>query len=112
MYSNCLFEAIKAKIKDPKHVHIHYLPRKINPTHHIHFYWYTYMPKNPIINYIIEDFVHSKKDIHQNIWFDGNIRQEDVKIWENFLRKILKEKGYTKQQIKNFEKKKNFVTKS
>lgn len=29
MYSNCLVEAIKAKIKDPKAVRIIYLPKKV-----------------------------------------------------------------------------------
>ena len=39
MYSNCLFEAIKAKIKDPKNVHIHILSPKLN-NGDFHIYWY------------------------------------------------------------------------
>ena len=38
MYSNCLFEAIKAKIKDPKNVQIHLIPPSIN-NWNLHFYW-------------------------------------------------------------------------
>lgn len=30
MYSNCLFEALKAKIKDPKYVRIIRLPKEVN----------------------------------------------------------------------------------
>lgn len=37
-YSNCLIEAIKAKIKDPKHIKIHRIPLKLNHNK-IHFYW-------------------------------------------------------------------------
>ena len=42
MYSNCLFEAIKAKLKDPKNVRIHKVPAFLNPnfkTPFPHFYW-------------------------------------------------------------------------
>lgn len=38
MYSNCLLEAIKAKIKDPKNVSIVCLPKELN-NGHIHFMW-------------------------------------------------------------------------
>ena len=38
MYSNCLVEAIKAKIKDPKAVRIIYLPKKWNNGAR-HFMW-------------------------------------------------------------------------
>lgn len=37
MYSNCLFEAIKAKIKDPKNVQIRLIPPSIN-NWNLHFY--------------------------------------------------------------------------
>lgn len=37
MYSNCLFEAIKAKIKDPKNVQIIYLPSRLNVYKGCHF---------------------------------------------------------------------------
>lgn len=38
LYSNCLFEALKAKIKDPKNIKILYLPGKIFGTH-FHIMW-------------------------------------------------------------------------
>lgn len=38
MHSNCLFEAIKAKIKDPKNVSIIAIPKVLNQGH-IHFMW-------------------------------------------------------------------------
>ena len=39
MYSNCLFEAIKAKIKDPKNVYIFRVPKRFGGGA-IHFMWY------------------------------------------------------------------------
>ena len=39
MYSNCLFEAIKAKIKDPKNVYIFRVPKRFSGGA-IHFMWY------------------------------------------------------------------------
>ena len=35
--SNCLFEALKAKIKDPKHIRIIRFPKVL--TGHLHFGW-------------------------------------------------------------------------
>ena len=39
MYSNCLFEALKAKIKNPKHVHVFSVPRYAQ-NGQAHFMWY------------------------------------------------------------------------
>lgn len=38
MISNCLFEAIKAKLKDPRNVKICLLPLSLN-NNRLHFYW-------------------------------------------------------------------------
>ena len=51
-YSNCLFEALKAKIKDPKHIRIIRFPKVL--TGHLHFGWtdgeYFYHSYDPIYN--------------------------------------------------------------
>ena len=39
MYSNCLFETLKAKLKEPKAVHIKMLPGKFRNNIFPHFYW-------------------------------------------------------------------------
>lgn len=113
MYSNCLFQAIIAKIKDPKGVTIHYLPGKINPRGHAHFYWYRAMPNNPLIEdgtgAVMEDFARLEKG-WQRVWFRGWSRQQDVSQWEDFVRKTLKHKGYTDEQIKKYEKRHGFLT--
>ncbi len=38
MISNCLIEALKAKIKDPKNIQLDYVSPKINQGH-LHFVW-------------------------------------------------------------------------
>lgn len=38
IYSNCLLEALKAKIKDPRNVHIFCLPKEVNGGK-LHFMW-------------------------------------------------------------------------
>lgn len=111
MYSNCLIQALIEKIKDPKNVQIHILPKSINPTKNTHFYWYRKMPNNPLLDFgaVVEDFVHNKK-ITQHIWFNGYIRQNEVEVWENFIRNLLKKNNYTEIQIKQYEKKHGFIT--
>lgn len=57
-YSNCLIEAIKAKIRNPKNVKVHFIRPCLN-NGHIHFYWieddgvYQYGHKQPIKNPIL-----------------------------------------------------------
>ncbi|MGN0729048.1 hypothetical protein [Treponema sp.] len=38
-YSNCLFEAVRAKIKDWKNIKIMFIPKKYNDSGSFHFMW-------------------------------------------------------------------------
>lgn len=104
-YSNCLFEAIKAKIKDPKNVKIHYLEKRI--TGSTHFYWYNLSntPKRGMY-----DFTHKTK-LKQKILFKGCINFNSFNMWESFLFNAMKKRGLTKEEQIAYAKKHGFVHK-
>lgn len=68
-YSNCLFEAIKAKLADPKHVRLVFIRCSLNEVFCPHFLWtdgqYDY------------DFGvhHMLPSLFHVIWFQGTIRR-------------------------------------
>ena len=66
-YSNCFFEALKAKLKDWKNVKITYIPPKYNECYCPHFLW-----SNGVNDYDfgIERYLHW----YERIWFKGHIR--------------------------------------
>ncbi|MBR1639374.1 MAG: hypothetical protein IJ688_08315 [Treponema sp.] len=96
MKSNCLFEAIKAKIKDPKNTRIIYIPKKINDGFH-HFLW---IKNNTVYHY--EDFKNDK-----SIFFEGVIKTQSL---ESFEAMILRKKlsRYSPDEKKAFAKKMKF----
>lgn len=75
MYSNCLIEAIKAKIKDPKAVHIIYLPKKWNDGA-LHFMW---VKDNKVYHYTHEE---SEKG---GLLFKGIVKEQDFETFEAFI---------------------------
>lgn len=76
-YSNCLFEAIKAKVKDWKNVSVHFIPGWLEPTGHFHFYW-----KNSSSNMYYDFRMHP--DYHKNfhVYFKGYIEVSTKPEWE------------------------------
>ena len=74
MMSNCLFEAIKAKLKDPKNVRIIRLPKEISST--AHFMW---INKNNV--YHAYDYKHSKN----HFLFDCKIKSIPDYVFESFI---------------------------
>ena len=81
MISNCLIEAIKAKIKDPKNTHIIFLTPKIN-CGDWHFLW---IKGNNVFHF--ED----KKPDEKKFIFKGEYKEQDLETFEAFvLRKRLK----------------------
>ena len=75
MYSNCLFEAIKAKIKAPKNVKILLIPPSINHGH-IHFCW------------SLEDRIYHYTDVtnkQNQICFNGKLKNYDKKYFEGLI---------------------------
>lgn len=75
MYSNCLIEALKAKIKDPKNVHIIYLPKKWNNGIR-HFMW---VKDNKVYHY-----THSESE-KGGILFNGFVKVQDLETFEAFI---------------------------
>lgn len=81
MYSNCLIEAVKAKIKDLKAVRIIYLPKKWNNGTR-HFMW---VKGDKVYHYTHEE---SEKG---SLLFKGFIKEQDLETFEAF---ILRRLGY------------------
>ena len=79
MISNCLIEAVKAKIKDPKNVHIIKMPRAWNKGN-MHFYW---IKGENIFHYTNPKFNKTK------ILFKGEIKKENFETFEAFILKHL-----------------------
>lgn len=75
MYSNCLFEALKAKIKDPKNVKVLLIPPSINQGR-IHFCW------------SLEDRIYHYTDTtnkKNQIWFSGKLKNYDKRYFEGLI---------------------------
>ena len=77
MKSNCLFEAIKAKIKDPQNITIHILSPKLN-NGELHVYWFD-KKDNHIYHYtyLDEDSCY--------FFFEGKISSHNIKLFESKL---------------------------
>ena len=74
-YSNCLIEALKAWIKDPKNVKIIYLPKKWNYGAR-HFLW------------IKNDKVYHYEALNSNnnkLFFKGTYKEQDLSTFEAFI---------------------------
>ena len=77
-YSNCLFEAIKAKLKYRKEIKILHI--KSNDGLH-HFLWHD-LKDNNIYDFQQLEMVSSWLDL---IWFKGKIRIRPYKVYERWL---------------------------
>lgn len=69
-YSNCLIEAIKAKLKDWKNVRILYIPNHFNISRGGHFVWKD-KTNDPNGKYYIEFCAMNNK--HNHFFFKGNV---------------------------------------
>ena len=70
-YSNCLLEAIKAKLKNPKNVKVLYIPRGFNTGNQFgHFVW-TNNILDPEGRFYFEFCAMNKK--HNHFWFKGAV---------------------------------------
>lgn len=76
-YSNCLFEAIKAKIKDPKNVHIHFFRSEslVWP----HFWW----EKGEEALSFVSVKLHRK---FQVFYFKGYIDITPIRLYRGYAR--------------------------
>ena len=83
MYSNCLFETLKAKLKEPKAVHIKMLLGKFRSNIFPHFYWIK-------DNYAYDFRSEKKRRKYQVILFKGTIHKCRQDIYENFNRALVR----------------------
>ena len=82
-YSNCLIEAIKAKIKWGKEVKIIHIPARKNENYCPHFMWYDTLDGN------IKDFTagHGYTEKWWNFFiFKGHIRVRPYAVYERWLK--------------------------
>ena len=94
MYSNCLFEAIKAKIKDPKNVKIVRLPKEVNGKCQ-HFMWLKG-------EYVYHAF-HKNPDDENNFWFEYKIKKVPLIIFQRWLLSTLINKCLLEKYVDKFD---------
>lgn len=88
MLSNCLFEAVKAKLRNWKEVKIHKIPAKFSNEIFPHFWW--------SIGDKAYDFKSCKSSRRfQVLLFKGEIRADDLMVFESFV--AHKAKSYIKK---------------
>ena len=93
MKSNCLFEAIKAKLRNPS-VEIHLYPPEIN-NHKFHFYWIDG-----------DGFYHFIKDNEKSfLLFEGHIKKNNAKIFYSLLGHKMFMSGLNREQAYQLAKK-------
>lgn len=71
--SNCFFEAIKAKIKNPKVVKVYFCKPRI--TENGNFQWMHFMWTNGKSDYDFSDDENRPLAWYQRFWFSGRIRR-------------------------------------
>ena len=93
-YSNCLFEAIKAKLKDPMHINIHVIPPRLNNSVFPHFWW-----DDGFRGY---DFKQDKKG--SILFFKGHVRDYSLHTYRSLYEDELFDiaEGKCKKYIKNY----------
>jgi hypothetical protein len=81
-YSNCLIEAVKAKIKWGNKIKVVFIPAKRNENYCPHFMWIDLM------NGTIKDF-HAEVGFQEKWWnffvFKGHIRCRSYSVYERWL---------------------------
>ena len=88
-YSNCLFEALKAKLKNPK-VKITYVSPFANEVFCPHFLW-----SDGKSDYDFGIERHLK--LHERLWFKGHIRQRALGFNEKYKRAVIRAKAGEKK---------------
>lgn len=93
-YSNCLIEAIKAKIKNPKKVKIYLYPREIN-NNEIHFYW---VENNTAYHF-------TKNNSKSVILFEGKVKSYDSNLFYSLMGHKMFKAGLDRKQAFELAKK-------
>jgi hypothetical protein len=100
MKSNCLFEALKAKIKNPE-VKIHFISPSLN-NGRIHFYW--------IDDEAVWQFTH-KQPVKIPLFFEGRTRRHNAYCFEGKMFQKMKELGWSIEKQRDYANKKGFLNK-
>lgn len=78
-YSNCLFEAIKAKLKNPKKTRILYIPARFNTSRCFHFMW-----TDGEKEYDFDRFGYIPKRLW--VWHEGRIRTHRLGCYDRYIK--------------------------
>lgn len=98
MISNCLFEAIKAKIKNPQNIRIHVMPISIN-NGQLHFYWVN-IAENRMYHYVLPGC-----NVFCNPLFNGKLKSMNNIFFEEKMYKKMAKLNWTREcQIKMAKK--------
>ena len=102
-YSNCLFTAIGAKIKDPKNIKIILLPKKITKVSN-HFVWWD--KKNNTVSHFSQTKIYNLKNPLnrlRQVFFEGRIKTISKDTYDKYISvKLLR---YENEKIKKLEEK-------
>lgn len=100
-YSNCFFEAIKAKILNFPHVKISFIPGRLNKEGMPHFYW---TDKRTNLIYEFSSVEFEKHIGVYPLFFKGNIIESNKRRNETFLNMGIE------KEIKAIEKRYGFIS--
>lgn len=105
-YSNCLVEAIKAKIKDPKNIDLCFLPAKLNKGR-FHIFWIDKSKKEPVV-YHYKTLTFEESCWIDRIWYRGEYKIfYNWRIFQSFiLNKCIKNK-LSIEDCKKYSKRQN-----
>lgn len=108
MYSNCLIEAIKAKIKEPKNVHIFRVPKRFGGGA-THFMWYNEKTRMYYHSVDIDlkrlQMLRGFQKIKYTIWHEQKIKEINEATFNAFILRKLKIYGFTVKKVKKAAKK-------
>lgn len=102
MYSNCLFEAIKAKIKDPKNVYIFRVPKRFGGGA-THFMWYDSKTSKYYHSVAIDKDAHKK--FFRKLWHNQKLKEVEETYFNAFILERLKIHGFSVKKVKKAAKK-------
>ena len=92
MKSNCLIEALRAKIKDPKNVRIYHFPLALN-NNYLHFYWVN-KRENKVYHYADPKAGNCCLDRFK-LLFTGKLKIRQRDLFERSLYKKMSSLGWT-----------------
>ena len=107
-YSNCLFEAIKAKLRDTKHVHVFRVPKRFGGRA-THFMWYndksgTYYHSVDLPGEY-EKLTTFWAKLRSTVWHEQKVKEIDEAVFNAFILQNLNVYNYTVAEVKRVARK-------